>query len=294
MEKTSPQSLFNPVRVVAKLRRAARIEKQDADFLAKIAADTLSERLDVTNRTFETAADLFSSFDCMSQVLSKTDKVTDVLRLNRLELQSSNYHSGLSENMMVGLPETLPFEKQSLNLVTSVFGLHWSNDLPGSLVQIRNALAPDGLFLGVFPGDQTLRELRECLIEAESELSGSASLRVEPFGEVRQFGNLLQRAGFTIPVVDSEIFTVRYGSFSSLVSDLRAMGVTSNLRQYPKYTPRALFDRAEIIYREKFRDDDGKIRATFEMVFVSGWAPHVSQQKPLAPGSAKNQLKDFL
>ena len=137
-------------------------------------------------------------------------------------------------------------------------------------------------------------ELRDSMLTAESMLNGNATLRIDPFGEVRQIGSLLQRAGFALPVVDTELLTARYSSLRKLIKDLRAMGATSSLNSNVGFGPRGLFEKTEEVYRERYQDDDGKIRATFEIIFLSGWSPDASQQKPLKPGSAKNKLSDFL
>lgn len=293
MQKTSPPILFIPKRVIAKIERAKKINKPDADFLVRTAAEMLGDRLDATNREFLNALDLFSRFRGMSEELERSPKVSNSECLTEIgggELDSDQ----LKKRYQAEISGQLPFEKSSFNLVTSIFGLHWSNDMPGMFSQIRNILAPDGLFLCVLPGDRTLRELRECLMEAEAALTDSASLRIDPFGEIRQLGGLLQRAGFALPVVDAELFTVRYASVKSLIDDLRAMGATSSLAAPSQHANRKLFVETERIYKEKHMDPDGKIRATFELVFLSGWAPHESQQKAMKPGTAKNQLKDFL
>lgn len=289
MEKTSPPPLFNLRALNAKRDRANRISNNDADFLAKIAAETMADRLNAITREFESAADVFSLFDPMFKSLAAHENISDVVRFDGLFIANSNIASNEKTPS-----ETLPFAPQSLNLVTSVFGLHWMNNLPQMLFQIRNALKPDGLFIAALPGDKTLRELRETMIEAETELTGNVSLRVDPFGEVRQFGDLLQRAGFALPVVDSDLVTVRYSSLKSLFRDLRAMGATSSTLHANRPTPRDLFKKTEEIYRKKYADDDGKIRASFEIVYILGWAPHESQQKPLKPGSGKINLGDIL
>ncbi len=286
--------MFSDRRISANLMRAAEMNKTDADFLAKLAAGMISERLNVTNREFSVTADLFSRFDSMKEHLVESAKITSLHRLRHATEDCSHLPNEPDSNLLFGNLETLPFEAGSINLITSVFGLHWCNDLPGMLAQIRRTLAPDGLFMCALPGDRSLKELRECLLEAETNLTGSASLRIDPFGEVRQMGGLLQRAGFALPVVDTELVTVRYSSLFGLIEDLRAMGATSALATKPPFGPRNLFQETENLYREKYMDDDGRIRATFEIVFLSGWAPHHSQQKPLRPGSATNHLKDFL
>jgi len=294
MKKTSPDVLFSARRRNNIIARARKIGKQDAGFIAEIAADTILARLKAVNREFNQALDLFSEFDHMQQQLVRASNVEKVSGFGGLRLTSPGVSSHYDDAINWEEKDALPFYKNSQNLVTSVFGLHRMNDLPGILIQIRNMLAPDGLFLAALPGDQTLRELRECLITAETELTGGVSLRVEPFGEIRQYGNLLQRTGFTLPVVDSEQYTIRYSSLQSLIRDLRAMGATSSLDKRGSFVSKELFKRCEEIYRERYSDPDQKIRTTVEIVFLSGWSPHASQQKPLKPGSAQASLSDFL
>jgi SAM-dependent methyltransferase len=196
---------------------------------------------------------------------------------------------------MVADEEALPFAGNSFDLIVSALSLQWANDLPGALVQIRRALKPDGLFLAALVGGQSLAELRTALTSAEAELTGGASPRVAPFADVRDLGRLLQRAGFALPVTDVEPITVRYASMFALMQDLRAMGATNALSERSRVPlRRAVVLRAAEIYAERFADPDGRVRATFDIVWLSGWAPHESQQKPLAPGSARMRLADAL
>ncbi|MDJ0613005.1 MAG: methyltransferase domain-containing protein [Rhizobiaceae bacterium] len=294
MEKTSPKQLFSNERRKAIIARARKINKDDAGFLAELASEVIAERLSVVNRQFDNALDLFSLFGHMQEKLSNAPNVKNIAAFGDLLAVGRYDDQFQSQNQSWDEQKGIPIDPESQNLITSIFGLHWMNDLPGMLSQIRRSLAPDGLFLAALPGDQTLKELRECIIAAESELTGNVSLRIEPFGEVRQYGNLLQRAGFALPVVDSEHYTIRYSSLKSLAGDLRAMAATRSLASKQPYASRKLFKRCEEIYFERFSDADGKIRVTAEIVFLSGWAPHASQQKPLKPGSAKASLSDFL
>ena len=203
--------------------------------------------------------------------------------------------AGPDGTIKVSSLEVVPLAAESVNLVVSPLSLHLTNDTPGVFIQIRRALKPDGLFLAAIPGSGTLQELREVLLATEAEMSGGASPRVIPFADVRDMGGLLQRAGFTLPVADTETYTVRYGSLFSLLKDLRAMGMTNPLAARSRVPlPNAFFLRAAEIYAERFSDPDGRIRATFSIIYVSGWAPHESQQKPLAPGSARTRLADAL
>lgn len=191
-------------------------------------------------------------------------------------------------------PEAWPFAAQSLELVVSMLTLHWANDLPGALVQARLSLQPDGLFLGVLFGARTLQELRECLLAAEAEIAGAASLRIAPLVEIRDLGGLLQRAGFALPVTDSDLVTVRYASPLALLHDLRAMGETAAFADPAPPLRRDVLLRALALYQERFSDADGRVRASFDLLTATGWAPHESQQKPLPPGSAKASLAQAL
>ena len=188
----------------------------------------------------------------------------------------------------------LDVTQNAQDLVMHLFGLHWADDPVGQLVQSRLALQPDGLFLGVMFGGTTLHELRASLAEAEARLTGGLSPRVLPMADLRDLGGLLQRAGFALPVADSQSFTVRYPSLAKLVQDLRGMGETNALDARSR-TPstRALFTEADRVYRQSF-EDDGYLTATFEVVFLTGWAPSANQPKPLRPGSATTRLSDAL
>jgi SAM-dependent methyltransferase len=191
--------------------------------------------------------------------------------------------------------EALPFGDATLDLVVSALALQAVNDLPGALAQIRRALKPDGLFLAALFGGETLSELRHSFAVAESELDGGTSPRVAPFADVREMGALLQRAGFALPVTDVDRITVRYSSPFRLLRDLRCMGAANALverRRVP--LRRATLMRAMDVYAERFADPDGKVRASFDIVWLSGWSPHESQQQPLRPGSAKQRLADAL
>jgi SAM-dependent methyltransferase len=191
--------------------------------------------------------------------------------------------------------EALPFAGASFDLVFSVLALQWVNDLPGTLVQIRRVLKPDGLLLAVIAGGETLGELRQSLAAAEAETDAGASPRVSPFVDVRTLGSLLQRAGLALPVTDIDRLTVRYASLAGLFRDLRAMGATNALierRRAP--LRRATLARANEIYAERFADADGHLRATFDLLWMSAWAPAASQPQPLKPGSAKTRLAEAL
>lgn len=200
------------------------------------------------------------------------------------------------QNLTVQMDEEfLPFASQTFNLVLSPLSLHCVNDLPGALIQIRRALKPDGLFMGVLFGGETLYELRQCLGMAEQELNNGISPRVFPFADKPQMGDLLMRGGFNLPVVDSEILRVEYDSIFSLLYDLRQMAETNTILNRNKIFPgKKLFLRAGEIYHDTFSNRAGKITASFEMIFMIGWAPHEAQQKPLRPGSAEKSMAEAL
>lgn len=254
------------------------------DFLLERATQDLEERLAAVLRQFGDAADLGSPLPLAAPVLR--GKAARVLHM-------AEATGGRTD--LVGDLERLPFAAASLDLASSLLALQGVNDLPGALIQIRRALRPDGLFIGCLLGGRTLAELRQVLLEAEAETSGGASPRIAPFADLRDLGSLLQRAGFALPVVDSEVVTVRYRDVFGLLRDLRALGWGNALTARRRTgLRRDTLMRAAALYAERFADPDGKLRATFEIVWLSGWAPHESQQKPLRPGSAKARLADAL
>ncbi|WP_315924962.1 methyltransferase domain-containing protein [Mesorhizobium sp. SP-1A] len=274
---------------LAHKRRAHARPVAGADFLMRRAAEDLADRLGAVGREFARGAALFCQTPDAAGTMAASGKVSEILRV---EADGALLDGGPGQ---VTAFETVPFEPESLDLAVSLLALQAMNDIPGMLVQIRRALKPDGLFLAAMAGAGTLAELRESLLMAETELYGGASPRVLPFTDVRDAGALLQRAGLALPVADVETTTVRYDSLFALMADLRAMGETSALIDRPRRpATRALFARAAEIYAERFSDPDGRVRATFSMVWMSGWAPHSSQQKPLKPGSATVSLTKIL
>jgi len=260
-----------------------------ATFLLDRVAEEMGERLSVVLRRFERAVDLGTPSDALRRVLADGGKIATLVSASP------------SVTADTGLPavradeEALPFADASLDLVVSALALQFVNDLPGTLIQIRRALKADGLLLAAMIGGESLSELREAFAEAESEVEGGLSPRVAPFADIRDLGALLQRAGFALPVVDSDRLTVRYDNPLALMRDLRAMGATNILIERRR-TPlkRATLRRMLEIYARRFADADGRLRATFEIVWLTGWAPHESQQKPLKPGSASHRLADAL
>lgn len=275
-------------------RRARALEANvaGADFLVRLAAEDLDERLAALSRRFGLAVDLSAQGGLAAQALQRSGKVDRILRGDPLV---ADPRGGVPAADFIFDDAIPPLADGSVDLVTSLLSLHFVNDLPGALVQIRRALNPDGLFLGALIGGDSLHELREVMMQAEIETSDGASPRVLPFADVRDLGGLLQRAGFALPVTDLDRLTVRYDSLFALLRDLRAMGATSILTDRSRRPlTRRVFQRAAELYAERHADPDGRIRATFTLVSLSGWAPHESQQKPLKPGSARMRLADAL
>lgn len=271
--------IFDRQLMMRRYRRALARPVPEAAFLLERAVADLEERLSTVQRSFAVGAALHCQTPALEAALRRSGKVD---RVARLEPDAAG-------------TETLDCESESLDLVASLYAFQDMNDLPGMLVQIRHALRPDGLLLACMAGSGTLGELREALMSAEMEIAGGASPRVAPFADIRDMGALLQRAGFALPVTDVEDVVVRYDTMFALLRDLRAMGVTSSLAaRSRKPATRRLFMRAAEIYAERFSDADGRIRATFSTIWLSGWAPHHSQQKPLARGSAQVSLTKVL
>ena len=275
-------AIFDRQLLRARQRRAST--NGAATFLVDHVAAELAERLAAVLRTFDVAVDFGTPTDALRRALADIKIGTLIAAAPAVALPH-----------VVADEEALPFADASLDLVVSALALQWVNDLPGTLVQIRRALKPDGLLLVAMLGGDTLTELREAFAGAESEIEGGLSPRVAPFADLRELGALLQRAGFALPVVDSDKLTVRYDSAFALMRDLRAMGATNVLTERRR-TPlkRATLMRMAQIYAERFSDADGRVRATFEIAWLSGWSPHASQQKPLKPGSAAQRLADAL
>jgi SAM-dependent methyltransferase len=271
-------------RVLQRRRLARALKDGYADFLLTRAVEDLGDRLAPVMRAFPLALDVATPTPAAALSL-RSGRAERVVRLSPVA----------EPGAVLGDEERLPFHDERFDLVISLLALQGVNDLPGALVQIRRALKPDGLFVAALFGGATLTELRQAFTQAEAELDGGASPRVAPFADVRDLGGLLQRAGFALPVADTDIVRARYDDPFRLMRDLRAMGLTNTLAERRR-TPlrRATLMRAAAIYGERFAGPDGRVPATFEIVWLLGWAPHESQQKPLRPGSAKMRLADAL
>jgi SAM-dependent methyltransferase len=265
-----PPQIFDRKAIALHRARGRRIDP-DYYYLAVDAQESIGGRLSAIRRDFDHVLDL------------------DGFYRNAPPLFWPRTHVDLDAN------ETFDRSRSPFDLIISVLGLHAVNDLPGVLVQIRQALKPDGLFIGAMFGGETLTELRQALAAAELEVTGGVSPRVSPFGDVRDLGGLLQRAGFALPVADVERTVMRFSNVLSLVYELRLMGETNSLTGRSRSPmPRSMLEALTRHYAENFADADGRLRATFEIIYLTGWAPHESQQQPLKPGSAKARLADAL
>ena len=270
---TAAPLLFDRALLRARQRRALRLGA--ATFLLDRVAEDVAERLHAVLREFKAAADIGTEGDQLRNALAA--RVDQLASVALPELES----------------EPLALAPESLDLAVSGLALQFVNDLPGVLAQIRRALKPDGLLLAAMIGGDTLTELRQAFAAAEAECEGGVSPRVAPSADLREIGALLQRVGFALPVTDVDRVVVRYDSAFALMADIRRMGATNILverRRTP--TRRATLLRMAQLYGERFADSDGRIRATFDIIWLSGWAPHVSQQQPLKPGSAKASLAE--
>lgn len=275
----------------SRIRRALVRNDRTARFLVDRAMEDIETRLSAVSRRFPVAVITNGFSGGGASRLMRTGKVDAVFAMEAV----AEAVSPEAKNAVVGDDEALPFAPTSLDLMLSPLSLQFANDLPGALIQIRQALRPDGLFLGSLLGGSSLCELRDAFTRAEEELRGGASPRFLPLADVRDLGGLLQRAGFALPVVDRDILTVRYDDALDLMRDLKSMGASNMLADRDR-TPasRALLSAVHEIYRQHYSDMDGRIRATFEIISLSGWAPHESQPLPAKRGSADISLADFL
>ena len=270
-------------------QRAARLGP--AEFLLEEAAEHLAARLDDVTRRFPRALVLGARGGVMARALADRGGIETLIEME----EAAGLFAAGRRCGAVAEAEALPFAPGAFDLVVSPLVLHWTNDLPGALLQLRQALRPDGLLLAALFGGETLGELRRAFLEAELAAEGGASPRVSPMADGRDLAGLLQRVGFALPVVDSDRLTVTYGDAFALMADLRAMGETNALRERRRgFTRRATLMRMAEIYRDLYGGADGRISATFEIVTLTAWAPHASQPKPLRPGSAAVRLADAL
>jgi len=288
---TAPPRIFSPARLRAQRdRSAARFS--EFDFLKRRVSSELVERLDDVAREFPNVMDIGAHDGSLSAFLAARPGVRKVLALEPSPAMAAIAGASEGVEARVSLLETLDVPPASFDLAVSALALHWVNDLPGLLVQVRQALKPDGLFLAALFGGETLKELRQSLMQAESELLGGAGARVSPFLDGIDGGRLLQRAGFALPVADSDRLTVTYETLFHLIAELRGMGEASKLAGRVHPLRRDVLMRAAEIHAERFSDPRGRITATFDIVWLAGWAPAPDQPRPKRPGSATHSLAE--
>jgi NADH dehydrogenase [ubiquinone] 1 alpha subcomplex assembly factor 5 len=282
---SDPIAVFD--RRLLRQRRDRAAGRDGFDFLFAEAAEQLLDRLDDVSRKFPLALDLGCRGGILTRRLAGRGGIERLVQAD----PSPRFAARAAGLRLAAEPEALPFAPASFDAVLSALALHWVNDLPGALLQLRRALRPDGLLLVSLLGGATLTELRQALMEAELAEEGGASPRVSPFAELRDLGGLLQRAGFALPVVDSDILTVTYPDALALMRDLRGMGESNAVAERRRrFTRRATLARAAALYASRFAQPDGRIAATFEIITLTAWAPHQDQPKPLRPGSGQTPL----
>ncbi len=278
-------------RAVRRHRDRAAAGLSDYDFLFHQANEIILDRLDDIRREFPRVLDLGCRTGGLAEALRSRAGVEMVVQSDLSQAMVSQT-DGLG---LVSDEEFSPFAPETFDLVVSCLNLHWVNDLPGALIQIRQSLKPDGLFLAALFGGETLTELRQALLEAEVETMGGAGPRISPMTDIRDAGGLLQRAGFALPVADTQTLTVSYGSALKLMHDLRGMGEShAAVSRRKTFTRRDTLARTAAIYEERFAGEDGRLPATFEIIMLTGWAPSPDQPQPLARGSGQVSLGDVL
>ena len=289
MSPSDPMSVFDR-RLVRAHRDRAAATLAAHDFLLADSADALVERLHDVRRDFPAVLDLGCRTGLMAARLRGRKGIRTLLQADiSVGMAGRARANGLPA--LVADEEMLPVAAGSLDLVVSNLSLHWVNDLPGALLQVRQALRPDGLFVATLLGGDTLHELRSVIFDAELAVAGGVSPRMSPLTDVRDAGALLQRAGFALPVADADRFTVTYADAFGLFADLRGMGETAANRDRNPHTPsRSFWPEVARLYAERYAEPDGRIPATFQVITVTGWAPHPAQQKALRPGSARQGL----
>ena len=279
--------IFDRALLRRRRQRAASAPLPHPDFLLDRVAHDFADRLSVVKRQFPLALNLGFQTQSLSKVLRPLAQIGSIVEADAVPSPAER----ASAQHIVADDDALPFAEQTFDLAVSGLSLHLVNDLPGALIQIRRCLKPDGLMLAALLGGQTLHELRQAWLIAEEELTGGVSPRVAPFADVRDLGRLLQRAGFALPVADTDVVHVTYASPFGLMAEIKAMGASNMLcerRRVP--VTRGLLMRAAQIYAERFGLADGRIPATFEIITLTAWVPHESQPKPLQPGSAQMRL----
>ena len=269
------------------------------NYLKTAVADRIMDRIDTIRRDLPRVLEVGCHTGELTEMLMDCDKITTVNAFDpspqMVARTEARFQGRGGVDVAVAGFDDVPFDGEMFDAVISAYALHWANDLPGSLIQLRQRLKPDGVLLVALAGGETLNHLRNCLAVAESDIMGGMSPRVLPMGDIRDMGGLIGRAGLTMPVADSDIITVTYPDLLTVLMELRAMGEGNAMTDRLKsMTPRSVFLRAAELYRDQYGTPDGRIAVSFEIITLTGWAPDASQPQPLKPGSAQVRLADAL
>ena len=292
MTADDPLLLFDRA-LVRRHRNRAAAALPEHDFLLRHCAALIVDRLYDVKRPFPEVLDLGCGGGAVGQALDGGKEVVQLVQADSAAAMVRR--AAANGGGVVADEELLPFADHAFDLIVSNLSLHWVNDLPGALIQVMRTLRPDGLFVATLLGGETLTELNQVLVETDTRLLGGAAPRVSPFADLRSAAGLLQRAGFALPVADLDTVTVTYETLFSLLADLRGMGETAAHRQRDRrIPPRTYWAEAARLYAERFAEPDGRIPATFQILTLTGWSPHASQQQPLRPGSAHTRLAEAL
>ncbi|MAP94169.1 MAG: SAM-dependent methyltransferase [Ponticaulis sp.] len=285
MMSNTPQSVFNRQHVRSRRSRASS-SYQQVEFIKSRVLEDIEDRILSTGRKFSRALCLGGYSEAVETMMAPYCET-----LITTDFSASRLQAGQSVAVD---EEWLPFAEHSFDLIISPLALHWVNDLPGTLIQIRHCLKPDGFFIAAMPGGASLHELRQVMLQAETDIRGGADMRVSPFADALDMSGLLQRAGFTLPVSDRDRLTIRYDNIFKLFQDLQNAGETHAPDGQRNPLSQRILMRAAELYQSEFADADGRIRATLDLVWMTGWSPHDSQPKPKRPGSARASLAEAL
>ena len=290
----SPQSLIDDAAYILRRDRAAP-RFDEFDFLKQAVTERILDRVDTIRRDLPHVLDIGCHNGVLTEALLASPKITSVSAMDPSPVMAALTKERCGVDAVAAPFDAIPFEGVQFDGIFSAFALHWANDLPGVLIQLRQRLKPDGVMMVALAGGETLAGLRAALASAEAEVSGGMSPRVLPMGDIRDMGGLISRAGLTMPVADSDTITVTYNNLFSLMADLRGMGEANALHgRVKRMTSKSVFMRAAEIYQQRFATEDGRIKVDFEIVTLTGWAPDASQPKPLKPGSANHSLASAL
>ena len=294
LHQNPPEALIDDRAHIRNRDRAAANFDQ-FDFLKQAVTERIMDRIDTIRRDLPHVLDIGCHNGVLTEALLASPKITSVSAMDPSPEMARLTKQRCGVDVVAAPYDTIPFDGQQFDGIFSAFALHWANDLPGVLIQLRQRLKPDGVMVVALAGGETLGRLRAAMASAESEVSGGMSPRVLPMGDIRDMGGLISRAGLTMPVADSDTITVTYEHLFRLMADLRAMGESNAMNSRVKrMTGKSLLMRAAEIYQQRFGTDDGRISVEFEIITLTGWAPDASQPQPLKPGSAQQSLASAL